>query len=180
MTPHEKNELRAATGMRRLLELDAQPEEVVRTDGPEGAFDEKGVLVRPDGTRLAYRIRRGRLELAGVRPVLVLGEGLSADELEARMLSVLREGRTVMTVPALRTDDGRVETLARRAEDALSLARQLSHRSFGKTVEVRAVGPAVPPAALMMALERFYFSELRAERVPVPHPNWPAWQEMAK
>ena len=178
MTAELKIRLRAETGMRRLLEIEAAPADV-RVERSAGITVETGVLVRGDGTRLAYRMRRKDGEPASVRPVLALPEGLDAAAAEDRAARYLSQWRTVMTALP-RPDDGTVETLARRAEDALALARLLSHRNAGKTVEVYAHGGAVPAAALMMALERPYFSFLTAENPPPPRPGWPKWEALAK
>ena len=80
----------------------------------------------------------------------------------------------------LRPDDGTTATLTRRAEDALALARLLAHRNAGKAVEVYASGNAVAAAALMMALERGYFSVLEIENPPPVREGWPTWEDMAK
>ena len=178
MNTELKNKLRAATGMRRLLEIDAAPVDV-QVKRSAGITVETGVLVCGDGVRLAYRMRRKDGELASVRPVLVLPEGLGAEAVEDRAMRYLSEWRTVMTA-SLRPDDGKLETLARRAEDALAFARLLSHRNAGKTVEVYAHGKAVPAAALMMALERPYFSLLTTENPPPQRSGWPAWEAMAE
>ena len=114
-----------------------------------------------------------------MRPVLLLAEGLDDDEAEARTQSYLGMWRTVMSA-SLREEDGTPQSLARRAEDALALARLLSHRNAGKTVEVYAHGRAVAAAALMMAVERPYFSVLTAENSPPARKGWPSWEEMAR
>lgn len=176
MTTEEKEKLRIRTGMRRLLEIAAETEDVHRVE-KNGNVDETGVLVRADGTRLAYRMRRFAGELPSVRPALVLAEDAACGERLAR--AAFAEGRTAMTA-ALRPDDGRAETLARRAEDALALARLLAHRNAGKTVSVRADGAYVPAAALMLALARGYFSELKITNPPPAKKGWPSWQEMAQ
>lgn len=118
--------------------------------------------------------------LTSVRPVLVLAEGVPEDEVRAEVEGLLAEGRDVL-VGALSADqDGSLDSLRRRTEDALVLARDLAHRCAGKTVEVHAFGSAVPPAALMMAVERPYFSVLVARAAPPPRSGWPTWEEMAK
>jgi len=178
MTAEFKTRLRDETGMRRLLEIEASPTDV-RVARSADITVETGVLVRDDGTRLVYRMCRKDGEMASVRPVLVLPEGLGDAAAEDRAARYLSQWRTVMTALP-RPDDGTVETLARRAEDALALARLLSHRNAGKTVEVYAHGGAVPAAALMMALERPYFSFLTAENPPPPRPGWPKWEALAK
>ena len=178
MTAEARNSLRAETGMMRLLDLAATPfDVVVRKVG--NIAEETGVLVRADGTRLNYRMRRRNGEMPSMRPVLVLPEGLADGDAEKRARRYLDDWRTVMTA-TLRPDDGTTETLARRAEDALTLARLLSHRNAGKTVEVYASGNAVAAAALMMALERGYFSVLEIEKPPPVREGWPTWEEMAK
>ena len=152
MTPEARNSLRAETGMIRLLDLVAAPDDVVVRKVGKIA-EETGALVRSDGVRLNYRIRKRDGEMPSIRPVLTA---------------------------TLRPDDGTTATLARRAEDALTLARLLSHRNAGKTVEVYASGNAVAAAALMMALERGYFSVLEIENPPPVREGWPTWEEMAK
>lgn len=137
------------------------------------------MLVRADGTRLPYRMRRREGELPSMRPVLVLPEGLDAEDAEVRVQRYLSSWRTVM-VASTREDNGTLQSLARRAEDALALARLLSHRNAGKTVEVYAHGNAVAAAALMMAAERPYFSVLTAENPPPDRKGWPKWEDMAK
>ena len=176
MTREERDRLRAATGMRRLLEIEAKAVEV-RDAGKNGNVDETGTLVRAAGVCLDYRMRRRAGELPSVRPVLAL----AADAARAEEMAcvALAEWRTVMTA-TLRADDGREATLARRAEDALALARLLAHRNAGKTVIVRADGGCVPPAALMLALERGYFSGLEATNSPQDRKGWPSWREMAQ
>ena len=178
MTEEERERLRVETGMRRLLDMPAHVERL--TVAKKGAItEENGFLVRQDGMRLAYRMRRRDGELPSVRPVLVLAEGLDDESAEARAQRYLSSWRTVMT-SALRKDDGEQATLVRRAEDALALARLLSHRNAGKTVEVYAHGRAVAAAALMMAMERPYFSVLTAENPPPARKGWPSWEEMAR
>ena len=178
MTSEVRASLRAETGMMHLLDLAAMPVDVtVRKIGK--IAEETGVLVRADGTRLNYRMRKRDGEMPSIRPVLVLPEGLADDDAEKRERRYLDDWRTVMTA-TLRPDDGTIATLARRAEDALSLARLLSHRNAGKTVEVYASGHAVAAAALMMALERGYFSVLEIENPPPVRGGWPTWEEMAK
>ena len=149
MTVEARNLLRAETGMMRLLDLAATPVDVV-VRKVEKISEETGVLVRADGTRLNYRMRRRNGEMPSMRPVLVLPEGLADGDAEKRARRYLDDWRTVMTA-TLRPDDGTTETLARRAEDALTLARLLSHRNAGKTVEVYASGNAAAAAALMSA-----------------------------
>lgn len=178
MTVEARNLLRAETGMMRLLDLAATPVDVV-VRKVEKISEETGVLVRADGTRLNYRMRRRNGEMPSMRPVLVLPEGLANDDAEKRARHYLDDWRTVMTA-TLRPEDGKTATLARRAEDALTLARLLSHRNAGKTVEVYASGNAVAAAALMMALERGYFSVLEIENPPPVREGWPTWAEMAK
>ena len=178
MTREAREKIRREAGMRRLLDLRAQAVDVV-SGKAGGIIEEKGVLVMEDGTRLPYRMRRREGELPSVRPVLVLPEGLDAEDAEVRVRRYLYAWRTVMEASP-RKDDGTPQALARRAEDALALARLLSHRNAGKTVEVYAFGKAVAPAALMMAVERPYFSVLTAENPPPSRKGWPAWEEMAK
>ena len=178
MTSERRNALRTETGMRRLLEIEASAADAV-VSHVGGVTDEKGAIVRADGTRLAYRMIRRDYELPSIRPVLLLAEGLSDKEAEAKASRYLSDGRTVMTA-MLRSWDGTDQSLARRAEDALALARLLSHKNAGKTVEVYAHGNAVAAAALMMALERGYFSVLTAENPPPDHVEWPSWKEMAE
>ena len=178
MTTEARNSLRAEIGMMRLLDLAATPVDVVvRKVGK--ITEETGVLVRADGTRLPYMMRRREEELPSIRPVLVLPEELDDDDAEKRVRRYLDDWRTVM-MAALRPDDGTTATLARRAEDALTLARLLSHRNAGKTIEVYASGNAVAAAALMMALERGYFSVLEIENPPPVREGWPTWEAMAK
>ena len=178
MTKEERERLRVESGMLRLLDIEAAVTDVsVRKTG--GMTVETGILARKDGTRLAYRMRRRDGELPSIRPVLVLAEGLDADAVEVRAQRYLSSWHTVMTA-SLRKDDGEPATLARRAEDALALARLLSHRNAGKTVEVYANGRAVAAAALMMAMERPYFSVLTAENPPPARKGWPSWEEMAR
>ena len=178
MTKDEREKLRVESGMLRLLDIEASVMDFsVRKTG--GLTEETGILARKDGTRLAYRMRRRDGELPSVRPVLLLAEGLDDDEAEARAQRYLGMWRTVMSV-SLREEDDTPQSLARRAEDALALARLLSHRNAGKTVEVYAHGRAVAAAALMMAMERPYFSVLTAENPPPARKGWPSWEEMAK
>ena len=178
MTRDEREKLRVESGMLRLLDIEASVTDVsVRKTG--GRTEETGILVRKDGTRLSYRMRRRAGELPSMRPVLLLAEGLDDNEAEARAQSYLGMWRTVMSA-SLRKDDGTPQSLARRAEDALALARLLSHRNAGKTVEVYAHGRAVAAAALMMAMERPYFSVLTAENPPSARKGWPSWEEMAR
>lgn len=178
MTTEARNSLRAETGMIRLLDLAATPDDVVVRKVGKIA-EETGALVRSDGVRLNYRIRKRDGEMPSIRPVLVLSEGRPNDDAEKRAKRYLDGWRTVMTA-TLRPDDGTTATLARRAEDALTLARLLSHRNAGKTVEVYASGNAVAAAALMMALERGYFSVLEIENPPPVREGWPTWEDMAK
>ena len=178
MTSEARNSLRAETGMIRLLDLAATPVDVVVRKVGKIA-EETGALVRSDGARLNYRMLKRDGEMPSIRPVLVLPEGLSNDDAEKRARRYLDDWRTVMTA-TLRPDDDTTETLAGRAEDALALARLLSHRNAGKTVEVYASGNAVAAAALMMALERGYFSVLEIENPPPVREGWPTWEEMAK
>ena len=178
MTKEAREKVRKEAGMRRLLDLRAQAVDVV-SGKAGGIIEEKGVLVMEDGTRLPYRMRRREGELPSVRPVLVLPEGLDAEDAEVRARRYLYAWRTVMSA-SLREEDGTPQSLARRAEDALALARLLSHRNAGKTVEVYAHGGAVAAAALMMAVERPYFSILTAEDPPPRHKGWPEWEEMAR
>ena len=178
MTKDEREKLRVESGMLRLLDIEASVTDVsVRKTG--GRTEETGTLLRKDGTRLSYRMRRRDGELPSMRPVLLLAEGLDDDEAEARTQSYLGMWRTVMSA-SLREEDGTPQSLARRAEDALALARLLSHRNAGKTVEVYAHGGAVAAAALIMAVERPYFSILTAEDPPPRHKGWPEWEEMAR
>ena len=178
MTKEEREWIRREAGMRRLLDIRAKAVDVV-SGKAKGVFEEKGVLVMDDGTHLPYRMRRREGELPSIRPVLVLPEGLDAEDAEMRARRYLYAWRTVM-VALPRKDDGTLQSLARRAEDALALARLLSHRNAGKTVEVYAYGKAVAAAALMMAAERPYFSVLTAENPPPSRKGWPAWEELAK
>lgn len=169
--------LRAESGVARLLDIAAAAADVeVRKVG--AVFQETGVLVRADGTGLRYRMRRRDTEMPSIRPVLVLAEGLADDDAEKRARRYLDNRRTVMTA-TLRPDDGTTATLARRAEDALALARLLSHRNAGKTVDVYAAGNSVAAAALMMALERGYFGVLEIENPPPVREGWPSWEEMS-
>ena len=178
MTAETRNSLRAETGMMRLADLAATPVDIVMRKVGK-ITEETGTLVRADGTRLNYRMRRRDGEMPSIRPVLVLLEGLADDDAEKRARRYLDDWRTVMTA-TLRPNDGTTATLARRAEDALALARLLSHRNAGKTVEVYASGNAVAAAALMMALERGYFSVLAIENPPPVREGWPTWAEMAE
>ena len=178
MTKEERGKIRREVGVRRLLDIGAEAVDVV-SGKAGGVMEEKGVLVMDDGTRLPYRMRRREGELPSMRPVLVLPEGLDAEDAEVRARRYLHAWRTVM-VASLREDGGTLQSLARRAEDALALARLLSHRNAGKTVEVYAHGNAVAAAALMMAAERPYFSVLTAEDPPPDRKGWPKWEDMAK
>ena len=178
MTKEEREKLRKEVGMRRLLDIGAETVDVV-SGRVGGTMEEKGVLVMDDGTRLPYNMRRREGELPSMRPVLVLPEGLDAEDAEVRVQRYLLSWRTVM-VASTREDDGTLQSLTRRAEDALALARHLSHRNAGKTVEVYAHGNAVAAAALMMAAERPYFSVLTAEDPPPSRKGWPEWEVMAK
>lgn len=149
--------LRRETGVRTFADLPLE-----RADGLEKTFYD------------------ARSTLPSIRPVLVLAEGVPADEVRAEAEGLIAEGRDVLVGELSADPDGSLESLRRRTEDALVLARNLSHRCAGKTVEVHAVGSAVPPAALMMAVERPYFSVLVARAAPPPRPGWPTWEEMAK
>ena len=96
MTPEARNSLRAETGMIRLLDLAATPDDVVVRKVGKIA-EETGALVRSDGVRLNYRIRKRDGEMPSIRPVLVLSEGRPNDDAEKRARRYLDGWRTVMT-----------------------------------------------------------------------------------
>ena len=133
---------------------------------------------RADALEKTFHFARN--PLTSVRPVLVLAEGTTPEEVESAVRGFLADGRDVLVGRLSPDADGSLSSLRRRTEDALALARDLAHRCAGKTVEVLAIGTAVPPAALMFAVERFCFSVLTVRNAPPPRPGWPTWEEMSK
>jgi len=115
-----------------------------------------------------------------IRPVLFLTDGLAPDAVHQRVIDWLYEGRDVLTAEVGAGSNDDLASLARRTETVMALARRLAHRCAGKTVEVCAHGAAVPPAALMLALQRGFFNTFTAENPPPARAGWPTWEAMTK